>query len=61
MKTETVAMIIILALAAIPWIWNAVKLTNCDFDAPYRCEVVHGIGLTVPPSSIITVWFDDDE
>ena len=42
------------------WIWNAAKLSSCDFELPYRCEVIHGIGMVVPPLSIVTVWFDDD-
>ena len=42
------------------WIWNAVKLTSCDFESNYRCELIHGAGLVVPPLSIVTVWFGDD-
>jgi prepilin-type N-terminal cleavage/methylation domain-containing protein len=42
------------------WIWNAVKLASCDFESNYRCEVLHGAGLVVPPLSILTAWFDDD-
>ena len=42
------------------WIWNAVKLTSCDFESNYRCELIHGAGLVVPPMSIATVWFGDD-
>jgi hypothetical protein len=43
-----------------PWFFNAYKLTTCDFDAPYKCEVIHGIGLFIPPTSLITAWFDSD-
>lgn len=42
------------------WVWNAVKLASCDFESNYKCEVIHGAGLVVPPLSIITVWFADD-
>ena len=38
---------------------NAYKLTQCDFESPYKCEVVHGVGL-VPPLWVATVWFDTD-
>jgi hypothetical protein len=40
------------------WLVNAYKLTRCDFQAPYKGEIIHGIGL-IPPLSIITVWNDD--
>ena len=42
------------------WIWNAVKLTSCDFESNYRCELLHGAGLVVPPLSIVTMWVGDD-
>lgn len=41
------------------WIWNAVKLTDCDFEPNYRCEIIHGAGL-IPVVSILTVWFGTD-
>ena len=40
------------------WIGNVVKLVNCDFEAPYKGEVIHMIGL-IPAVSLVTVWFDD--
>lgn len=42
------------------WVWNAVKLTSCDFESNYKCEFIHGAGFVVPPLSIVTVWFGDD-
>ena len=39
---------------------NAIKLSDCDFASPYRCEAIHGIGL-IPPAAIVTVWFDTDK
>lgn len=43
----------------ISWIWNIVKLSDCDFEADYRCEVIHGIGV-IPAVAPFVVWFDDD-
>ena len=54
-------LVVILAIVATAWIWNAVKLFSCDFESPYRCEVIHGIGVAVPPLSIVAAWFDDDD
>ncbi len=44
----------------VPWIWNGAKLASCDFEAGWKCEAVHGVGVVIPPASLITVWFDDD-
>jgi hypothetical protein len=43
------------------WIWNAVKLASCDFESDYKCEGIHGVGLVIPPISVVTVWFADDD
>jgi len=43
------------------WGYNISKLTECNFEADYKCEVIHGVGVIVPPSAIIAVWFDTDE
>lgn len=40
------------------WAFNLEKLTQCDFAAPYKGEVIHAVGI-FPPASIVTVWFDD--
>jgi hypothetical protein len=42
---------------AVAWVINLVQLIDCDFSAPYKCEVVHIIGL-VPVASLVTVWLD---
>jgi len=42
------------------WATNAYKFTQCDFESPYKCEVVHGVGL-IPVVSLATVWVDTDE
>ena len=43
------------------WGWNVIKFLSCDFKSDYKCEIVHGIGVFFPPSSVVTVWFDDDD
>lgn len=57
-----IELIVVFAVLIIPvsWIWNFVKLTDCDFDANYRCELIHGFGVIVPPASVVTVWFATD-
>ena len=40
------------------WVFNIYKLaTECDFVAPYKCEVVRVIGL-VPPIGAVVGWID---
>jgi uncharacterized membrane protein YheB (UPF0754 family) len=41
----------------IGWIQNLIKLTECDFEAPYKAEVIHTAGL-IPPIGAITGWLD---
>lgn len=42
------------------WIVNLVKLVECDFEAPYKNEAIHAIGL-IPVASVVTVWFGVDD
>jgi len=39
---------------------NAYKLFQCDFNTPLKCEIVHTIGVVVPPLSMITVCGEVD-
>lgn len=51
---------IFIVILIISWPWNAIKLFSCDFKSDYKCEVIHGIGLAMPPLSIVTVLYKDD-
>lgn len=53
--------VIVIPFLLVPWLWNIVKFASCDFEPSYRCEIIHGVGVVVPPAAIITVWFDTDE
>ena len=37
------------------WVANIYHLTTCDFKAPYKCEIIHGVGV-VTPTYWITGW-----
>lgn len=52
--------LLILIAFALPWMVNAYKFTECDFESDYKCEVIHGLGIVAPPASWITVWFEAD-
>lgn len=46
-------------IALTAWVFNIYKLAECDFASPYRCEVIHAVGI-FPPAALITVWFGTD-
>lgn len=50
-----IAQAIILLIIVSSWIVNLNKFIDCDFVAPYKREIVHGVGL-VPVISIGTAW-----
>jgi len=43
------------------WIVNLVKFTECDFEKPYKSEIIHGIGVFMPPASVVTCCFPSEE
>ena len=59
MKSITIVFALFAALVAGSWITNIVKLFNCDFEGPYRCEVIHAAGL-IPPVALVTAWLPSD-
>ena len=54
--TELVIVIIFL-FGGISWLVNGYKFIQCDFEAPYKAEVVHGIGVFTP-LCLVTAWVD---
>ena len=48
---------VVVAVVAVGWVKNVIKLANCDFEAPYRAEVIHAVGL-IPPVGMVTGWLD---
>lgn len=41
----------------IAWVWNFVKLFQCDFNPIGKEEILHLVGVVAAPLSMITVWF----
>ena len=60
MNFLSVIPILLVIFIPVAWVTNLVKLTDCDFVAPYKCEIIHGVGL-IPPAAAITVWFNTDK
>jgi hypothetical protein len=57
MKTIVAVYLFIVLLVAVGWVKNIVKLTQCDFETPYKAEVIHAVGV-LPPVGAITGWLD---
>lgn len=49
--------IVILLVMAIGWVKNLMKLADCDFEAPYKAEVIYSIGV-IPLVGMVTGWLD---
>ena len=44
----------ILVFGSIGYIANIIKLCKCDFDLPFKAEVIRALGVVVPPVGMIT-------
>jgi hypothetical protein len=42
------------------WPLNAFRFARCDFEPSYKGEVVHGIGIIIPPVALISAWSNWD-
>ena len=49
--------LVLIIVMSIGWVKNIIKLSNCDFEAPYKAEVIHAIGL-IPPVGMVTGWLN---
>jgi hypothetical protein len=57
MKGPIIVMLAVVLIAGTGWVKNIIKLANCDFEAPYKAEVIHAVGI-IPPVGMITGWLD---
>lgn len=42
-------MLVVAILIGALWVTNIVKLTQLDFEAPYKAEVIRSIGVVIVP------------
>jgi len=52
--------IFLIIFGVVGWVKNIIKLTDCDFEAPYKAEVVYTVGL-FPAIGAITGWIDVED
>ena len=53
---QTIVLVIIL-VSTLGSVLNLVKFFKCDFNSPYKCEVIHVLG-AVTGIGVITGYFD---
>lgn len=62
MKSILIIYCIILFLGFGGWAANAIKFAKCDFQAPYKTEIIRAIGIPIAPlGAIIGVFKIGDE
>ena len=59
-KMNARILLLLVLIVNVPYFWNIYMLTRCDFEAPYKCEVIHGGGIILPPAAFVTMWFSGD-
>lgn len=50
----------LISLVAVCYVNNVLDFVDCDFQAPYKCEIVHGVGVVLPPVSVVTTFVGTD-
>ena len=62
MKMWQFAVIVVAVVAIIGtgWVKNIIKLTDCDFESPYKTEVIRVVGI-IPPVGAVVGWMDIGE
>ena len=60
MKNFLIVPVVVVLVVGVGWVKNLVKLTDCDFEAPYKCEVVHALGI-LPHVGMVTGWLDMED
>lgn len=62
MKLGTIAIPMLIAIVVIGtgWVKNIIKLTELDFEAPYKAEVIRVVGI-FPPVGMIVGYMDIED
>jgi len=44
---------IVLIFVVVGYVKNIVKLCHCDFDSPFKAEVIRAVGIVIPPVGVV--------
>ncbi len=57
MKLTVIIQIALIFVIGTGWVKNIIKLSACDFKAPYKAEIIHTTGI-IPLIGVVTGWLD---
>ncbi len=60
MKSVVMVYVVIILAIGAGWVKNIVKLSECDFEAPYKAEILRSIGI-IPPIGAIMGYMDIED
>lgn len=43
------------------WVKSIIKLTESDFESPYKAEVIYAVGTIAPPIGAIVGWLNIED
>lgn len=46
-------LVVIVIAGATGWIKNVIKLSDCDFESPYKEEVIRAVGIIPPVGAVV--------
>ncbi len=49
-------LILVILIGIVSFGVNIYQFCKCDFEPPYKAEIVHGAGIVFPPAAMVTVW-----
>lgn len=52
---------LVIILAAIGYVKDIVHFVSCDFESPYKAEILYGIGAISPPIGAVMGYIDIDD
>ena len=55
-----VFMLLVWLLVVVGWVGNLYKLTQLDFEAPYKAEAIRAVGV-IPLVGVVVFWIDLEE
>ena len=56
-KSLAIIPVVLVLVVGVGWVKNLIKLVDCDFEAPYKAEAIHTLGI-IPPVGMVTGWLD---
>lgn len=56
-NVAAIVFLLLYVVGAVGWVKNIVKLSECDFEAPYKAEIIHVVGL-VPVIGAVTGYIN---